>query len=282
MRLAIAVLALASFAHRADATPPAGRDRTAIAAFEITGDPVSEEVQAKMRSELRDGLAAGFDVVTDAEVQKAIAGAGVVGCDSLPCMRRIGDLIFVPRVVTAKIQVHGPTNVTTTLDLIDLATGKKLAHAEDPCTACTLQEVYDGISNAAASLKTKLEAAEAPVIAVPAGAMPPPVDTTPTYRRNVPLLAAGGAVTALGLAGVIVGIVEAARDQDACGAVPVGGTDCARHRDTTDGIIFGFAAGVPLLVAGIVMTWYGMRYPVKHSRTSLLPSVSRSRLTFSF
>jgi hypothetical protein len=277
MRSPIALVVVAScalFSDRAVASPGAGRERIAVAAFEVSGEPLSEETQARLRNSLRGGLAAGFEVVPDAEVQRAVAGAGIVGCDTLACIRRLGEAVFVRRAVTARIQVLGPSNFKTSLELIDLPTDKRY-RANDPCSACTLQEVNDGISNAAASLKTQLDAAEAPP-------PPPPPGTESPYRRNVPLLAAGGAAGALGVAGLIVGFVEVSRNQDLCGTVPSGGV-CQLHRDTTNGIIFGFVAGVPLLVAGVVMTYFGLRYPAHRGRASLAPSLRGSaQLGWSF
>jgi hypothetical protein len=269
--LAIALAVVAVAAH-ALAASGAGRERIAIAAFEVSGEPLSEEVQSRLRNSLRGGLAAGFEVVSDAEVARAVDAAGIRGCDTLACIRRIGEAVFVRRAVTARIQVLGPSNFKTSLELIDLPTDKRY-HANDPCSACTLQEVNDGISNAAASLKTQLDAAEAPP-PLPPG--PPP----PSYQRNVPLLAVGGAAGALGIGGIIVGAVEVSRNQDLCGTIPAGAT-CERHRDTTTGIIFGFATGVPLLVAGVIMTYYGLRYPAR--RHAFVPSLrGPSQLSWSF
>jgi hypothetical protein len=246
-------------AATAVAAPNGGRERVAVAAFELTGEAVSEEAQARLRNSLRGGLSTGFEVVPDAEVTRAVESAGVRGCDTLACIRRIGELVFVRRVVTARIQVLGPMNTNTTLELIDLPTDKRYT-ATDHCTPCTQLEVNDGVSNAAASLKTQLDAAENSSAAaapqnnslVTTTAAPPP------YRRSMPLLVAGGIAGGLGLAGTIFGFVEVGRQGNDCSGA---GTNCQQRRDTTDGIIFGFAAGVPLLVGGIVMTYFGLRYP---------------------
>jgi hypothetical protein len=278
MRLPIALLLglVVSFSGSAFASPGAGRERIAVAAFEVTGEPLSAEAQGRLRNSLRGGLAAGFEVVPDAEVDRAIDAAGIRGCDTLACIRRLGEAVFVRRAVTARIQVLGPSNFKTSLELIDLPTDKRYK-ASDPCFACTLQEVNDGISNAAASLKTQLDAAEAPP--------PPPHPPGPTekpYRRNVPLLAVGGVASALGVAGLVVGIVEVTRNGDICPAA-LAPDVCVRHRDTTNGIAFGFATGVPLLVAGVIMTYYGMRYPQRRAHAGLMPSLrGAAQLGWSF
>jgi hypothetical protein len=278
MRVALGLVVLASSALICDhAVAANGRERVAIAAFEVTGEPLSAEAQARLRNSLRGGLAAGFEVVSDTDVDRAIDAAGIRGCDTLACIRRIGEAVFVRRAVTARIQVLGPSNFKTSLELIDLPTDKRYK-ATDPCAACTLQEVNDGISNAAASLKTQLDAAEAP----PQIGSGNGSDKTPAYRRNLPLLAVGGVAGALGVAGIVVGIVEVTRNGDLCGAMVPGGGICERRRDTTTGIAVGFATGVPLLVAGVVLTYYGMRYPVRRAHASLLPSIRSGQLSFTF
>ncbi|HEY2745612.1 MAG TPA: hypothetical protein VGL86_13350, partial [Polyangia bacterium] len=94
-RLVLSLLCLLGVA-RAHA---AGRERIAIAVFNITGDPISEEQRARLRKNLRGGLAAGFDVVPDADVEKAIAERGIAGCDTLTCLGTIGEMVMVRRVV---------------------------------------------------------------------------------------------------------------------------------------------------------------------------------------
>src|SRR6059058_1131331 len=66
-RLALALLALVVPGGRAHA---AGRERIALAVFNVTGEPIAEEQRAKLRLSLRGGLASGFEVVPDAEVER--------------------------------------------------------------------------------------------------------------------------------------------------------------------------------------------------------------------
>src|SRR3954467_8527834 len=134
-----------------------GRERIAIAVFNVTGEPIAEEQRAKLRTSLRGGLAAGFDVVSDAEVERAITGRGIAGCDTITCLRNIGDAVLVRRVVKATIEVIGTSHFATTLELVHLGEGKSIATANDDCTACNMKEVNDGLSNAAAALKMQIE-----------------------------------------------------------------------------------------------------------------------------
>ena len=82
---------------------------------------------------------------------------------------------MVRRVVKATIEVIGTSHFATTLELVDLGEGKVIATANDDCTACNMKEVNDGLSNAAAALKTQLEP--------PTGA-PPPTGPTTAARRD--------------------------------------------------------------------------------------------------
>ncbi|HEX9104046.1 MAG TPA: hypothetical protein VF997_17665, partial [Polyangia bacterium] len=147
-----AVLLVAVSVGWAARAQAAGRERIAIAVFNVTGEPIAEEQRAKLRTSLRGGLAAGFEVVSDAEVERAITERGVVGCDTITCLRSIGETVMVRRVVKATIEVIGTSHFSTTLELIDLGEGKSIATANDDCTACNMKEVNDGLSNAAAAL----------------------------------------------------------------------------------------------------------------------------------
>src|SRR5437763_17140012 len=85
----------------------AGRERIAIAVFNVTGEAIAEEQRAKLRTSLRGGLAAGFEVVSDAEVERAIRERGVVRCDTITCLRSIGDAVLVRRAGQATIEGIG-------------------------------------------------------------------------------------------------------------------------------------------------------------------------------
>ncbi len=159
--LIVAVAAL--FPARAGAADhPATAERVAVAVFTVSGQPLGEEAQTKLRASLRGGLgAAGFEVVSDAEVDKAIAAGGLAGCDTLSCMRRIGELVLARRVLKVSVEVLGNTHVVSELSLIDLSDGKVVASAKDNCDVCTMKEVNDGLSNAAAALRMQLTPGDA-------------------------------------------------------------------------------------------------------------------------
>jgi hypothetical protein len=264
-RLLVALLVLLAGARAFAAA--GGRERIAIAVFNVTGEPLAEEQKAKLRTSLRGGLAAGFDVVSDAEVERAITGRGIVGCDTITCLRNIGDAVLVRRVVKATIEVIGTSHFATTLELIDLGDGKSIATANDDCTACNMKEVNDGVSNAAAALKTQLE----PPPGSPQQPPTPPVhdNTAPGHRGLYIGLAAGSG--ALFVASLITLAVSAAYNgKTNCDASLPAGERCPTRYNGTPGIVIG-AIGLPLTgAATAIFAWRAAKSPVK---VALVPSV---------
>jgi hypothetical protein len=261
--LAFLVLVCAARVHAA------GRERIAIAVFNVTGEPLAEEQRAKLRTSLRGGLASGFEVVPDAEVERAILERGVVGCDTISCLRSIGDAVMVRRVVKATIEVIGTSHFATTLELVDLGEGKSIATANDDCTACNMKEVNDGLSNAAAALKMQLEpppGAPSPPGAPPAGA---PVETAPPHRGlYIGLATASGA---LFLASVVTLAVSAAyHGKTNCDSSFPAGERCPTRYNGTPGIVLG-AIGTPLFgAATAILAWRAAKKPV---HVALVPTV---------
>jgi len=269
-RLVVALLSLCSALVLAPARAgAAGRERIAIAVFNVTGEPIAEEQRAKLRTSLRGGLAAGFDVVSDAEVERAITERGIVGCDTITCLRNIGDAVLVRRVVKATIEVIGTSHFSTTLELVDLADGKSIATANDDCTACNMKEVNDGLSNAAAALKMQLE----PPAGAPAPPQPPltagPVENLNPHRGlYIGLAAASGA---LFVASVVTLAVSAAyHGKTTCDGSFPASERCPTRYNGTPGIVLG-AIGTPLFgVAAAILAWRAARSP---SRVALIPSL---------
>jgi hypothetical protein len=265
----LAALVLAIAASFAVATPAhANRERIAIAIFQVTGEPMAEEAQQKLRTSLRGGLnAAGFDVVADDEVQRAITVAGVAGCDTVACLRRVGEVVMVRRVVKATIEVLGPTHVSSTLELVDLGEGKTIANANDDCSACNSKEVRDGLSNAAAALRMQLEPPTVPPL--------PPAPTaapaeTPSHRNLYIGLAAGSG--ALFVASVVTLAVTAGfHGKSNCGSDLPPDERCPTRYNGTPGIVLG-AIGTPLFgVATAILAYKAWKSPRR--AVALLPSV---------
>jgi hypothetical protein len=262
-RLVLSLLCLLGVA-RAHA---AGRERIAIALFNVTGEPIAEEQRVKLRTSLRGGLAAGFDVVPDADVEKAISDRGIAGCDTITCMRSIGESVMVRRVVKATIEVIGTSHFATTLELVDLGEGKSIATANDDCTACNMKEVNDGLSNAAAALKVQLELPPAPP-APPPQPPPAPVETNSHRGLYIGLATASGA---LFIGSVVTLAVSAAyHGKTNCSSSFPSDERCPTRYNGTPGIIIG-AIGAPLTgVATAILAW---RAAKSSTRVALVPSV---------
>jgi hypothetical protein len=268
-RLVVALLAALALLPALAATAHAA-ERVAIAVFNVTGQPLAAEAQIKLRASLRGGLAAaGFDVVPDADVQRVVASSGIAGCDTMSCLRRIGELVMVRRVVKATVEVIGTTHVVSTLELIDLADGKVAASAKDNCDVCTMKEVNDGLSNAAAALRMQLEGTTAQAAPPLAAAPPPPPAEAPSHRTLYIGLAAASA--GLFVASVVtLGVSGALHGHPNCDSNFPNDRLCPTRYNGTPGIVLG-AVGVPFAVPAIVLGLKARKSPPP--RATLVPSV---------
>lgn len=256
---------LLAFAARAHA----GNERVAIAYFAVTGQPLADEAQAKLKQSLRGGLAAAnFEVVPDADVQRAIITSGVAGCDTVSCLRKIGDLVMAKRVIKATVEVVGNTHVASTLELIDLADGKIVANAKDNCDVCTMKEVNDGLSNAAAALRMQLEPGQPPP-APPSGVALAATPDRPSHRTlYIGLAAASGALFIASVATLVIS--GAYHGRNSCSS-PTAGERCPTRYNGTPGIVIG-AIGAPLFgVAAALLAYKAYKSPP--SRVALIPSI---------
>jgi hypothetical protein len=264
VKASVAVVALlVALSTPASAAPPG--ERLAIAVFAVTGQPLAPEAQAKLHASLRGGLAAsGFDVVPDADVDKAIATGGLGGCDTLSCLRRIGELVMARRVIKATVEVIGNTHVVSQVEMIDLGDGKVVASAKDNCDVCTMKEVNDGLSNAAAALRMQIEPPQPP--------QPPrpPQPETPS-QRPLWIGLAGGAAGLLAGSVVAFAVSYAYDGRHSCDSSLPANDGCPNRYNGTPGIVIG-AVGMPLAaVATSVFAWRALRTPPK--RVALVPSL---------
>lgn len=265
--------ALLFISSRAVAAAPAAAtaERVAVAVFTVSGQPLGEEAQQKLRASLRGGLgAAGFEVVPDAEVEKAVAAGGLAGCDTLSCMRRIGELVLARRVLKVSVEVLGNTHVVSDLSLIDLSDGKVAASAKDNCDVCTMKEVNDGLSNAAAALRMQLEPTAAATPTPVATPTPAPPIVTESPRNRALWIGLAGASAGIAVASAITLGVSAGFDgKHDCSDLPAGDI-CNRKISGTTGIILG-AIGLPVFgVAAGIFAWKAARAG-RQQRVSLSP-----------
>jgi hypothetical protein len=272
--VAAALLFVSGAVAAAPAAPTA--ERVAVAVFTVSGQPLGEEAQTKLRASLRGGLgAAGFEVVPDAEVEKAVAAGGLTGCDTLSCMRRIGELVLARRVLKVSVEVLGNTHVVSELSLIDLSDGKVAASAKDNCDVCTMKEVNDGLSNAAAALRMQLEPTPA---ATPA---PAPAATTesavpvvyePPHNRALWIGLAGASAGLAVASAITLGVAAGFDGKHDCSGLPADDV-CNKKISGTTGIIIG-AIGLPVFaIATGIFAWKAARAGQSH-RVSLSPSGS--------
>ncbi|MDB4966369.1 MAG: hypothetical protein JWN44_2058 [Myxococcales bacterium] len=263
--LVLAVVALGLLAGRAHA----GNERVAIASFNVTGQALADEAQAKLKQSLRGGLAAaGFEVVPEADVQRAIITSGVAGCDTVSCLRRIGEMVLAKRVIKATVEVIGNTHVASTLELIDLADGKTIANAKDNCDVCTMKEVNDGLSNAAAALRMQLEPGQPPLPPPAAGGAAGQPDRPSHRTLYIGLAAASGALFVASL--TTLAVSGAYHGRANCGSVPAG-ERCPTRYNGTPGLVLG-AIGTPLFgVAAAILAYKAWKSPP--SRVALVPSI---------
>jgi hypothetical protein len=157
--------------------------------------------------------------------------------------------------------------VSSTLELIDLGEGKTIAKTNDDCSACSAQEVRDGLSNAAAALRMQLETPATPPAPPPPA--PPPVEAPPSHRTLYLGLAAASAAL---FAGSVVSLAVSAayHGKSNCGSGFPATERCPTRYNGTPGIVLG-AIGAPLFgVAAAILAYKAWKSP---PRVALLPSV---------
>jgi hypothetical protein len=180
-------------------------------------------------------------------------------------MRRVGELVMARRVIKATVEVIGNTHVVSQLDLIDLADGKTVASAKDNCDVCTMKEVNDGLSNAAAALRMQLEPPAPPP-------SPPPSPPELPSRRPMWLALAGGAASLFAASVVSFAVSYAYDGHLTCDGSFPADERCPTRYNGTPGIVVG-AVGMPLTaVATGLFVWRALKTPSK--RVALTPSLS--------
>ncbi len=145
--VAVALLALTGRAHAAD------EKRVAVLEIAIEGD-APPELRAQLEKSLDGGLyAAGFEVVTHAEVTKKLKTAPeLAGCTSTTCLDRLGKLLHVTRFVRARVEASGAA-YQFELELLGAeVAGGVVNRVDRSCSVCTIAEANDEMSRAATAL----------------------------------------------------------------------------------------------------------------------------------
>jgi hypothetical protein len=280
MRLALSVVLLASLSSQVKAQP---RDRLAVGRLEITAEPgTPAERLAKLHANLVGGFAAvGWTVISDEELRASSPDPSLQSCQSDACFKALGDATKAQWVLAGSISNSAPSSFAAELRLIEVASGRTVATYSNTCGVCTNKDANEWLALVAADLKQQAVAsrpASKPDAAAANQTMLTNAPLEPPTRTQWILRGAGIAAGVLGLAGVVFGFVEVGRDATVCDSVPAGG-QCVRHRDTTNGQIFGFATGFPLLAASALMSYYGWRHAPK--RLAFAPAVSPQSVSLS-
>lgn len=210
LRGLVAVLTLLGTAAAADAA-----EAVALAAVDLVGAP--PPVRAQLRASLIGGLeAGGVRLVPEPEVEAAYQSQkGLRGCHTNTCLRHLGQVLGVPHVVRARIEVVGHTHYAVTLEMVGTGDGQVEAKGEDRCQVCTVAEANESVSNAARQLVVRAFAqpepeAPAPTPAVtttaPATAVPAAqaVKGPAAPAKKRPLLARWELWTGVGLGAAVI------------------------------------------------------------------------------
>jgi len=233
---------------------PARAEKVAIASFKMSGE-LADTARAALRASLAGGLAAaGYDVLTDETLAKAMKEApGLGGCETTACLKRLASVAGADRVLRGSLEVLG-SSYHFSMELLG-PDGNTVARIDDDCQVCNAKEANDSLSTAAANLKPK------PIIKPP----PPP----PPVRQKMSLFKTLGIATAVaGGAVLITGIALVAVDGNFSGPprtkLDPSGTQTILERQrlhTLGGGISLMLVGAGLAGAAGVLFWKDSRRP---------------------
>jgi len=134
-----------------------GAPATGVAITSLTTHGVDAAAVPSFAKSLSGGLAAGGLTVTGlSKVQAALKPhAGLQGCETAVCLRRIGTVLGVPLCAKATVEASGTTTFRVEVVLTAVVTGKQAARVERRCELCTLKEAREALSQAAADAAKK-------------------------------------------------------------------------------------------------------------------------------
>src|SRR6266542_5524292 len=146
--------------------PAAGKERLAIHTIDVYGNG-SETIRRDLRSAFLGGLAvAGFDIVPDDDLQRAVKGAPhLLSCSSETCLAGIGPLVGARWVLAAKIEVVSSALIAIDTRIVDSQTGKIAARLVQKSDG---PNTWDENRNLASSVGATLYQRLEPLIAVAA------------------------------------------------------------------------------------------------------------------
>jgi hypothetical protein len=229
------------------------RERVAIASFKVEGPTDSAPL---LHTGLRGGLASGFSVVADDEVEQRVREAGIGACDTMICLRQLAEALKIRYVVTARVGALG-ANYSLEIVLVDPFQQREVVRSEGSCQVCNLTEANETLSSKAAALGTKYEATlpKLPSPALAAAVAAPQRDTA-----TRPWRIAAAATWAAGLVSIVAGAALLGIDGSQRG-YSLDGTGHVRvdRYDTVGGGAALTTIGTVAAIAGSVLWWRSMR-----------------------
>jgi hypothetical protein len=206
---------------RARATPrvggaPAG---DAIGVLEVETSGVSETAGDKFEESVERTLAeAGTHVVRSKVVQeKLMHGDFVSGCTFGPCMREVGRLTGLKRVLVGRIEGIGQS-YSVVVSVVGTESGQLVSQVAQRCPVCTVEEAIS--TSALAVVEVIEKEARARAAADAAAAIEPPAERLQRKRRDVRDAGrwmVGGAIAVGATGGILL-----ANDEDGWGGPTLG------------------------------------------------------------
>jgi hypothetical protein len=201
----------------------------AISEFLVDGEGKSPAMAMQLRDGFLIGLVReGIDVIDSTDVAKQLARAPELqGCETSPCLKRLGELLSVRFLLRVKISVSGNSyRMGFRLFSTEGAAPAALPFANQSrsCDVCTVNEAREHMIRLAEGVRARIEQYGAPL----APALPPPrrsrapalltvvagvaaivggavlVAASPDTGKRQP--AFGGALVGLGLGAAMVGL----------------------------------------------------------------------------
>jgi hypothetical protein len=208
---------------RPAADPSRGaRPRLAISEFALEGDGQSPALGMQLRDGLLIGLVReGIDVIDSTDVTKQLATARELeGCETSPCLKRLGELLAVRYLIRVKIGLAGNSyRMTVRLFSTEGAApaALPLAALSRACDVCTVNEAREHMIRLAEGVRVQLDQSAAP----PPSA-PPPAPLPPRSRKPAFVLLAAGIAAIMGGAVLVASGPEMGKRRPAFGGAVIG------------------------------------------------------------
>lgn len=149
--------------------PLAHAERIALLPLRSAGEELTPPARERLKSSLRGGLASAAAEPIDPAATLDRTPA-LRGCETPACLGRLADLMDVPLVLSATVEVVGSSNFTFSLSVFSRASKKEVAKRVERCEICNAQDANESLSRAAQGVLE--DAAKAPASPQAAAASP--------------------------------------------------------------------------------------------------------------